>query len=300
MTWRVAGGYKQGEVRAEERKTMSQRIRRWVAPILACGVVLSLAPVQAEPKLPDFNGMWGKYTYNYPKPYMKGRAIAGGYDNPYLMPWVVDLLMKDELVSASGQALPTAHSLCYPEGVPYVFGETRVQILQEPSEITMLFGGEQEQSRTIYLNRAHPAQVTPSWYGDSVGHYEGDTLVVDTVGIAANPETGSMGMFGTPHTKALHLVERYRLLKDGEPSVAVRRPNPTAQNVTLAANEIAPEGRILRLSFTVDDPGAYKKPWSVTVDFLPLKAHIEEFVCTENYQEKDLLPLIPKADVPDF
>jgi len=275
------------------------------AVILASTMVLVIlaigpAPIRAEPKVPDFNGIWGKYTYSYPKPYMSGRnRITDGYNSPYLMPWVVDLLMKDDMVTASGRALPTAHSLCYPEGVPYVFGETRIQILQEPAEITMLFGGEQEQSRTIYLNRPHSAHVVPSWYGESVGHFEDDTLVVDTVGIAANPETGSMGFFGTPHTNALHLVERYRFLKDGEKSVA-RGPNPTANNITLLPSEIVAGGKTLRLTFTVDDPGAYKKPWSVTLDFLPLKAHIEEFVCTENYQEKDLLPLIPTAEVPDF
>jgi hypothetical protein len=262
-------------------------------------LIFSLAPVQADSGVPDFNGIWGKYTYSYPKPYMKGRAIADGYKNPYLLPWVIDYLNKDELLSASGKALPTAHSLCYPEGIPYIFGETRVQILQTPNEITMIFGGEQEQSRTIYLNRSHPDHVTPSWYGDSVGHFEGNSLVVDTIGIAAKPESGSMGLFGTPHTKALHVVERYRFLKDGEKTV-LRGPNPTANNVTINADEIQPQGKKLRLSFTMDDPGAYRKPWSVTLDFLPLKTPIQEYVCTENYQDKDLLPLIPKSDIPDF
>ena len=263
-------------------------------------LLLGVLPVSAQPKAPDFNGIWGKFTYSYPKPYMKGRAIADGYNNDTLKPWVIDALMKDEMVTKGGQALATAHSLCYPEGVPYVFGETRIQILQSPTEITMLFGGEQEQSRTIYLDRPHPAHVTPSWYGDSVGHFEGDTLVVDTVGIAAKPQAGSMGFFGTPHTDALHLVERYRFLKDGEPFIGPRRQNPTANNITVAQSEVVPEGKTLRLSFTVDDPGAYKKPWSVTLDFLPLKTPIQEYICTENYQEKDLLPLIPRAEVPDF
>src|SRR5215471_17139658 len=116
-------------------------------------LAVSFAPAGAEPKVPDFNGIWGKYTYSYPKPYMKGRAIADGYNNAFLKPWVVESLMKDDLVTESGRAIATAHSLCYPEGVPYVFGETRDQILQGPSEITMLFGGEQEQSRTIYMDR---------------------------------------------------------------------------------------------------------------------------------------------------
>ena len=61
------------------------------------------------------------------------------------------------------------------------------------------------------MNQPHPAHVTPSWYGDSVGHYEGDTLVIDTVGIKVGP-FAMVDMYGTPHTEALHVVERYRLL----------------------------------------------------------------------------------------
>jgi hypothetical protein len=271
-----------------------------VSALVAVCATLSSAPLQARAAdVPNFNGIWGKYTYSYPKPYMKGREIADGYNNPLLRPWVVDLLKADEKVFASGRLLPTAHSLCYPEGVPYVFGETRMQILQTPAEITMIFGGEQEQWRKISLNGAHPAHVVPSWYGDSVGHFEGDTLVVDTVGIAANPQTGSMGFFGTPHTSELHLVERYRFLGKDESSV-MPGPNPKATNPTLISTEIVQGGSRLRLTFTVEDPGAYWKPWTVTLDYLPLKTPIQEYVCMENYEEKSLMPLTPKAKTPDF
>ena len=212
--------------------------------VLACSVALissvfGVGPVRAQPRVPDFNGVWGKYTYSYPKPYMKGRSIADGYNNALLKPWVVESLMRDDMVAANGQVLATAHSLCYPEGVPYVFGETRIQILQGKSEITMLFGGEQEQSRTIYMDRPHSAHVVPSWYGESVGHFEGDSLVVDTVGIAAKPQAGSMGFFGTPHTEALHLVERYRFLAEGETSLAQRRPPPNPRKPQKRGKEIA-------------------------------------------------------------
>jgi hypothetical protein len=282
-----------------KRRTLSVSFAVSASMAALAGLAIGIAPVRADPETPNFNGIYGKYTYSYPKPYMRGRNVADGYNNDILKPWVVERLMHDDLVTASGRAIATAHSLCYPEGIPYVFGETRVQILQGPSEITMLFGGEQEQARTIYMNQPHSAQVTPSWYGESVGHFEGDTLVVDTVGIAANPQSGSMGLFGTPHTKALHVVERYRYLAEGEKTVG-RGPNPTASNPTIVPDEIVPGGKTLRLTFTVDDPGAYKKPWSVTLDFMPLKTPIQEYVCTENYQEKDLLPLIPRAEIPDF
>ena len=65
--------------------------------------------------------------------------------------------------------------------------------------------------RHVRMNQPHPAKLTPSWYGDSVGHYEGDTLVVDTVGQKSGP-FAMLDLYGTPYTKALHVVERYRLL----------------------------------------------------------------------------------------
>ena len=68
--------------------------------------------------------------------------------------------------------------------------------------------------RRVRLNAPHPENLTPSWQGHSVGWYEGDTLVVDTVGIKVAPFS-TVDAFGTPHSKALHVVQRYRLI-DGE------------------------------------------------------------------------------------
>lgn len=60
------------------------------------------------------------------------------------------------------------------------------------------------------------------------------------------------------------------------------------------------DGKVLRLSFTVDDPGAYRKPWSVTLDYLPLSSRIREYVCAENVRDKDLAPMLPATEIPDF
>ena len=122
------------------------------------------APVQAqshaEGHAPDFTGIWGRDAHNYPKPYMTGRnTITDGYNNPYLKAWVVEALRRDDLVTRSGKPVVTSHSICYPEGIPYVFGGAVMQMLQTPSEITMLFG-DTGQSRTIYMNRPHSAQVS--------------------------------------------------------------------------------------------------------------------------------------------
>jgi hypothetical protein len=67
--------------------------------------------------------------------------------------------------------------------------------------------------RRVWLNESHPQPLTPSLYGDSVGHYEGDTLVIDTVGVRTDRPYAMIDLFGTPYTKSLHIVERYRLGK---------------------------------------------------------------------------------------
>jgi hypothetical protein len=85
-----------------------------------------------------------------------------------------------------------------------------MQMLQQPDKVTILYSNDHE-VRHVRLNQPHPPRVTPSWYGDSVGHYEGDTLVIDTVGVKIGP-FAMVDMYGTPHSPALHVVERYRLL----------------------------------------------------------------------------------------
>jgi hypothetical protein len=86
-----------------------------------------------------------------------------------------------------------------------------MQMLQQPDKIAFLYLRDHE-FRHVRLNQPHPAHVTPSWYGDSVGHYEGDTLVIDTVGVKTDRPLAMLDFFGTPYTQALHVVERYRLL----------------------------------------------------------------------------------------
>jgi hypothetical protein len=92
-----------------------------------------------------------------------------------------------------------------------MFLEIGMQMLQQADKITFLYYSN-NQVRYVRMNQRHPAQVTPSWYGDSVGHYEGDTLVIDTVGVKTDRPFAMVDWYGTPYTQALHVVERYRLL----------------------------------------------------------------------------------------
>ena len=262
-------------------------------------LILGLGPVWAQKPVPDLNGIWGRDAHNYPKPFLApGRAggVKDGYNNEYLRPWVVELLQRDDLVTASGHGIVTSHTVCYPEGVPYAFGGggSIIQILQMPTEITMIFS-DHSQWRTIRMNVPHANPVKPSWWGDAVGHFEGDTLVIDTVGVAVNPESGSMGDFGVPHTLALHLVEHWRFLSDGEKSMA-----PTPHDDIFAVDDVIKGGKVMRLAFTVEDSIAYRKPWSATLDYLALKPPIKEFACAENNRNLDLAPLLPTAAIPDF
>jgi hypothetical protein len=111
----------------------------------------------------------------------------------------------------SGAASPTPSNQCWPEPVPYIFLNFGIQLLQQPHQITILYD-EDHEVRHVRMNQPHPAQVIPSWYGDSVGHYEGDTLVIDTVGIRTDRPFAIVDAFGTPYSSALHVVERYRRL----------------------------------------------------------------------------------------
>jgi hypothetical protein len=103
-----------------------------------------------------------------------------------------------------------------------------MQIIQQPDKITILYSKTYE-VRHVRMTQPHPAQVIPLWNGDPVGRYEGDTLVIDTVGLKVGPFPttdlyGMVDLFGTPHTRALHVVERYRLL-DPEAAKAIEERN---------------------------------------------------------------------------
>jgi hypothetical protein len=185
------------------------------------------------------------------------------------------------------------------------FWDVGMQMLQQADKITILYDFDHE-VRRVRLNQAHPAQVTPSWYGDSVGHYEGDTLVIDTVGIKVGP-FAMVDRFGTPHTAALHVVERYRLIDAQAAKQAQERG--LKENVFLLGGgdsglAIDPDysGKGLQLRYTVEDEGIFTGPWSATVTYRRALGAIPENVCAENlratYVAKD--SAVPQADKPDF
>jgi hypothetical protein len=158
-----------------------------------------------------------------------------------------------------------------------------VYFLQTSKEVVMIWA-EDHQVRHVYLNQPHSARVTPSWFGESVGRYEGDTLVVDTLGM--NDKT-FIDSYRTPHTDKLHVVERFRMI-DG--------------------------GKTMEVKLHVEDEGAFTTPWDAVQRYRRVdssgdkndarvpRTGLEEMACAEN--NGDILnegaDPIPQAEKPDF
>jgi hypothetical protein len=199
----------------------------------------------------------------------------GDLTNPILQPWAAEQMRKDnEAVLAGGVAF-RPNERCMPGGVPEFVLIARISpfyFFQTPREVIILNQNGPE-IRHIFLNVPHSEHVKISWYGESVGHYEGgDTLVVDTIGISAKSYVDN---FRTPHTEKLHVVERFK---------------------------ISPDHKSLEDFVTVDDPGAFTTQWSGIQRFNLEKRPLQETVCAENnvnFFGKGALPM-PVADKPDF
>src|SRR5258708_33421461 len=128
--------------------------------------------------------------------------------NPILQPWAREELRKANERAHSGKAAYTPQERCWPIGVPgfLLYPVFPVYFLQTPKEVVMIWA-EDHQVRHVYMNQPHSAHVMPSWFGESVGQYESDTLVGDTVGM--NDKT-FIDSYRTPHTAKLHVLERFR------------------------------------------------------------------------------------------
>src|SRR5262245_58268035 len=176
--------------------------------------------------IPDFSGIWAHFTWPDFEPPIKGPGpvtntshrdgtpdpyeLVGDYSAPILKPQAAAIVKQHGETSMRGVVYPTPSNQCWPGGVPFILVNIGMRMLQEKDKITILYTNNHE-VRHVRLNAGHPAHTTPSWYGDSVGHYEGDTLVIDTVGIKVGP-FAMLDMYATPHSEALHVVERYWLL----------------------------------------------------------------------------------------
>jgi hypothetical protein len=269
---------------------------------------------QGAASIPDFSGVWRHGSLPWFEPPESGPApvtnrsrrngvsnydqLVGDYTNPILKPWAAEVVKKYGEISLAGITFPSPSNQCWPEPVPYIFKHGAMQLLQQPDKITILYN-EDHEVRWVRLNEPH--RTTPSWHGDSVAHYEGDTLVIDTVGVKTDRPFAMIDLFGTPYTKALHVVERYTLLDYEAAKGALERGDKELMRNQGPLN-LNYTGKYLQIHLTVEDEGAFTTPWTATITYARDPAEWREVVCAENryeyYNRKE--SEVPRADKPDF
>jgi hypothetical protein len=283
---------------------------------------------QSAAPIPDFSGIWGRLSFPGFAPPLAGPGPVtnrkrspngasslygnvGDYTNPILKPQAADVVKKQGEIELTGALAPNPRNQCWPGGVPFVLTNVGMQMLQQPDRITILYADTHE-VRRVRMNQPHPAHVTPSWYGDSVGRYEGDTLVIDTVGIKTDRPYAMVDWFGTPYSEALHVVERYRLLDYNAWKEAEEREERENFGVLVSEQGFARDseykGRGLQLELTVEDEGVFTTSWSANMTYRhPLSplGQWPEVVCSENangYEGHNpgKKAAMPTANKPDF
>jgi hypothetical protein len=206
------------------------------------------APNRPAPRLPngksDFAGVWGS------DPHFRqdlADALKPGESLP-LQPWALKLT-KEHLSNDDPEAN------CLPTGVPRM-SPYPWRIIQTPTHTYFLFEGNIHSFRQIFMDgRAHTKDVNPTWFGESIGKWEGDTMVIDTIGYN---DKFWFDFAGHPHTEQMHTIERYR----------------------------RPDLGHLEWETLIDDPGAYTKPFTVygRVNLLP-NEELMEYICQENNRD---------------
>jgi hypothetical protein len=196
-------------------------------------------------------------------------------NNSNLTPFALDGLKKANELADTGFAMYSRASRCWATGVPVALNSVVQPIffIQTPKEVITIGQGDQT-VRHIYMDVPHSQNPKPSWYGESVGHYEGEWLVVDTI---AQDSRTFIDNFRTPHSDKLHVVERYHLI-DG--------------------------GSTLEAEVTIEDPASFIKPVHVQMRSRKAQAPggIIESRCADGEsfnpfgQKEEPIPVASRAD----
>ena len=196
--------------------------------------------------------------------------------DPNLKPWAVAEMKKHNDLVHGGKRSFVAQARCWPGNTPsqLLFPAEPIFFIQTP-KIVYIIWQRDHHVRRVYMDIPHSANPKPSWYGESVGHYENGSLVIDTIGITEH-QYNFVDNFRTPHTKDLHVVERWT---------------------------IQPDGKALEATVTVTDPGTFNKPWSGKARWNKVdRGTMIESVCAENNENffnLDEYPM-PEAKTVDF
>jgi len=280
--------------------------RHCLSSALICAGIVGVGPSLAADGVyiaPDFSGLWSR-TGNIrgsfdPVPGYDGagpilvdpryprQPPAPGEEEGVIevvIGWVPDLtnpILRDRTREAlaviaqneiDNYPHPQNQTLCMPPGVPHILNLfDAMTVLQTPSEVVFMYSRDHH-VRRVRLNEPHSENLGHSWWGESVGHYEGDSLVVDTIGLLDNVETDR---FGTPHSDRMRVVERYRMSDDGN---------------------------IMEVELTIEDHGAFAMPWKARADYEPDNYVWLETICAENHRQSwpGREMEIPSDDSPDF
>jgi hypothetical protein len=304
---------------------MESRLGRKIklaATVAAACALLAGPGHSAEPLVPDFSGLWGRDSLNLESPdsgpgpienlsrsaagTMDMNKLVGDYNSPILTPRAAAILKTRGEKSLRGESVPNPHEECRPEPPPLIFAvQFAFEMLQTRDETVLLYSHDNK-VRHVHMNVPHPANLQPSGQGDSIGHYEGDSLVIDTVGIRATP-ISALDWYGTPHSDSLHVVERYRLIDQAAAKTAAARhdrkyrtaPRPNPNGIALDPDY---RGKGLQIEVTVEDPEMFTVPWRALVTYQRALGDLWEMSCAENHFEYYTghdTP-IPQTDRPDF
>lgn len=246
-----------------------------VSAISFCGALLAQTP-SSNPA--DLSGDWapdpnrGGFGQSLSLSDSGGRKRGKEEDIPY-QPWALEKTLSEKPATGPesdfvGTTDPQV-LYCEPPGVPHIYlWPIKTKFTQTPEAVYILYELG-PYFRVVWLNSKHPDDPDPQWWGHSIGWYEnGDTLVVDTIGF--NDKTW-LDQVGHPHTEKLHLIERYKRL----------------------------DANSLQLDMTIDDPGAYTKPWNARRNFTLSRTGFLRYqqICSvrENQQFLDNLgkPAVP-------
>jgi len=242
----------------------SSKARNLALLVTAAGALLSLAaPAGADIVVhqPDISGVWG-HAFPRPGQPVDPRLDTGPLPTPPLKPaymaqWNA-MREKEKEADAKGEPIAGLEARCLPDGMPsLMFAIYPLEILQTPGRVTIIEEAF-SQTRRIYLGEAQGkiGDVEPGYYGHSVGHWDGDTLVVDTIGLKESVP----GYRDIPHSDEEHIIERIRLI----------------------------DPDILEDRMTVEDPKVLEQPWSFRFVYRRMKGyHMLEYVCENNHEVTD-------------
>jgi len=274
----------------------------------------------------DGSGMmgfrWGKNAFNFegmpsgPQPLKNlsrlpnGKAnagrLVGDYHNPILTPEAAAVVKQKGELAAAGKGFPNSQDQCRQTAPPFTFAMqlTFVMLPEKDGNMTILYDGD-DTVRHIRMNGTHPARLARSTMGDSVGHWEGDTLVIDTVGVKTHAFS-SVDRFGTPQSDAMHVIERYHLI-DGTVAKAQVDKYETSEGTVGGGGRVAgynPDTSLkgLELQVTMEDPKVFVMPLTARVTYRRVTTNWSEGVCADNPMEhyKDEWIGLPRAARADF